>query len=227
VTETLLKVQEIDCQIREKEQMARDIPARKKEEEVRLQKHREALAAAEEFLKKKQSQIKQLELEGEARRQRINKLRTQQFEIKTNEEFKALNSEIAGVQAEISGLEDKELSLMEEQDAARAETLMKKAALGEEEAAVRRDCSTWDEKIAVIQNELQALRATREAAASGVDRTWLNTYSTIFARRDRALVPVEEGVCGGCHMTLPRYLVHDARSHTKMVKCDYCGRLLY
>jgi len=45
--EKLLAVQEHDCRIRELEKQIRDIPARKQEEERRLQQHREALAQAE------------------------------------------------------------------------------------------------------------------------------------------------------------------------------------
>jgi uncharacterized protein len=72
------------------------------------------------------------------------------------------------------------------------------------------------------------LRTRREAAAAGIqNRSWLQAYERIFTRKDAALVPVEDGVCGGCHMTLPPSVVHQARRRNAAVACVYCGRLLY
>ena len=49
----------------------------------------------------------------------------------------------------------------------------------------------------------------------------------IFPRKDRALVALEDGVCGGCHMQLPPYVVHATKKHSSIVLCEYCGRILY
>lgn len=225
--EKLLRVQEFDCRRRELTKLKEDIPARKDEELTRLNEHKAALAAAEELVKQRQAKIKELDVEGESRKEKINKLRVQQFDLKTNEEFRAINREIETIEKQMAEVEDRQLVIMEEVEAARADVSARKRDLEEEDAAVQRDVDAWDAKMREIDGEIEELSALREAAATEVDAKWLSRYETIFTRRDRALVPIEDGVCGGCHMVLPPYIIHGAQRRTGMVSCDFCHRLVY
>ena len=102
----LLILQEKDIQIRQMSKELKDIPARKKEEEARLDGHRGAVAEAKEAMKAKQAGLKKSEGDAEALREKIRKLRQQQMELKTNKEFKTMEEEIKGVEAQILKLED-------------------------------------------------------------------------------------------------------------------------
>jgi predicted nucleic acid-binding Zn-ribbon protein len=223
----LLVVQQHDTRIRALEREARDIPTRKKEEEARLTGHKKAQDSAEGVIREKLAAIKELEVEGESRREKVAKLRRQQMEIKTNREFKAIEDEIKAVAHEISGIEDSELVLMEETDAARAEVGRRKKALTDEGAAVASDIKVLDGRLGQIEAELSQLRAVRQEAAVGIDAAMLRSYETIFDRKAPAIVPLEDGVCGGCHMQLAPYMVHDARKKGAVVACSFCGRILY
>lgn len=227
VIEKLLVLQEHDVQIRDMEKEMRDIPARKKEEMGRLDEHKAVFAKLQGNLKARQADTKKIELEAESVREKIAKLRQQQLEIKTNKEFRVIEVEIKGLEAEIFKLEDQELLVMEAIEGIRRELGAKTNDLKEEETAVRRDVQALDERSAVLENEMKRVKAAREDAAKGIAREWLARYETVFARRDRALAPIENGVCGGCHMTLPPYLAHNARGREAMVSCSYCGRLIY
>ena len=227
LTDKLLAVQEHDCRIRELEKELRDVPKRKDEEQLRLKDHKEALAKAEEALKGKLAEIKKFELEGDAKREKISKFRTQQFELKTNKEFKAIEAEIKGVQDGIAGLEDQQLVLMEDVEKARAEVQKKKMALAEEEKAVLKDVSLLDGRMNQIGADLKAVKERRDVAAKDADPQWLKRYERIFSRKDRGLVPIEDGVCGGCHMALPPYIIHGAKRTDSIVACEYCGRMLH
>jgi hypothetical protein len=227
VIEKLLIVQEKDCKIREKERELRDIPARQKAEEARLEGHRKELAAAEESVKSRMAGIKKLDLDVEAGRERITKLRRQQLEIKTNKEFRAIEEEIKTVGKEIAGVEDAQLAVMEELERLKADVERKKKALAAEQALVRTDVQELEKRAAVIQAELARETAERKDRAKDIAPEWLERYETIFARKDKALVPVEGGVCGGCHLQLAPYVAHSVRSQDHMVTCDFCGRLLY
>lgn len=227
IIEQLLAVQQHDCRIRELEKESRDVPKRKEDEQQRLKEHKEALAKAEEALKGRLAEIKKLELEGDSRKERITKLRTQQLEIKTNKEFKTIEGEIKVILEGISGLEDQQLVVMESIEKAKADVQAKKAALGEEEKAVQKDVVVLDHRLSEIGEEMKAVMEERAKSATGIDSKWLAQYNRIFERKDRALVQIEEGVCGGCHMTLPPYVAHRAKKLEAMVICDFCGRLLY
>lgn len=226
-TEKLLAVQELDVRIRDMERELKDIPARKAEEEGRLNEHKEALSVAQSQLKTRQAQLKELELENEGCLGKIQKFRQQQMQLKTNKEFKAMETEVEAVKTEITGLEDRELALMEQIEAARQDVSTREKDLAEEDAAVREDVGVLAARVQDIESEIAQVRNEREEAARDVSRDWLERYDIVMTRRDRALVPLQDGVCGGCHMKLPPYVLHATRRGTDMVTCDWCGRLVY
>lgn len=227
VIEKLLVVQDLDVRIREIEQELKDIPARQDRERVRLASHKEALTRAQDAIKATQADIHRLDLEGKSFQEKINKLRQQQFDLKTNKEFQAMEHEIARIREQISGLEDRELELMDRLDRDRAEFAARDAEFKREEAAVLADVKVWDERAAVLAADLAKVRADRDGSAVGIDPDWMKHYDRVIVRRDRALVQLHDGVCGGCHMKLPPSVHHATRRHESMVICEYCGRLLY
>lgn len=225
--EKLLVVQDFDCRIRAIQHELKDIPTRKDEERSRLHEHELAVKAAEERLKGRQVELKKTELEIEARREKISKLRQQQLGLKTNKEFQAMDSEIRGVEGEIGKIEDQQLLLMVEIDQEKASIRTLQEAVKTEETAVLADIQVLDKRAAELTAEKNNLQTQRDAAAVGIDPSWMARYERVFERKDRALVPVEDGVCGGCHMKLPPYVMHDAKKHLAMVTCEFCGRLVY
>lgn len=226
--EKLLTLQDIDIRIREIEKEMRDIPDRKEQEQTRLAEHKDALAKAEEDLKLAQANVQKLELESQSWHEKIDKLRQQQLELKTNKEFKAMDHEIASIKGKISGLEDDELVLMEKVEQARVDLKARADALAEEEAAVAADVAVLDERVSGLESELDESRGRREEAAVGIDNEWISYYDRVLSRKkDGALVKLNGGVCGGCHMTLPPAVLNATKRKDEMVRCEYCGRLLY
>ena len=223
----LLMVQQLDTKIMAIERELRDIPARKNEELTRLDEHKKSLEAANEGVKGKLSQIKQQELDVESCQQKITKFRQQQLDIKTNREFKAMETEVANVESKISGFEDQELVLMEELDALKASVAVRKADLVEEESAVNEDVVMLDGRAKELEAELGEEQGKREFAAKDINPEWLERYNLVMRSKGTGLVKLEDGVCGGCHMKLPPALVHLVRRHDTMTTCDFCGRLLY
>ncbi|MBN1556988.1 MAG: hypothetical protein JW951_02445 [Lentisphaerae bacterium] len=227
MVERLLAVQEHDLRIRAMEREQRDIPARQEEERGRLEQHRAALAEAQDALKAKQADVKALELETDAGRGKIDKLRRQQLDLKTNKEFKAMDQEIAVIEAEIAQVEDRELVQMEEIERLRGKVETRRRELAAEEAAVNDVVAELDQRAAGLEARLGKARAERAVAAADADPEWLARYDRIFERKEPALVALEDGICGGCHMKLPPAVAHDARRGDRMVSCSYCQRLLY
>lgn len=230
--ENLLVLQEKDNRILQLERELKDIPERKKIEMGRLEEHRKEVEEAESLTKAKQAGMGELELEVESHKGQISKLRQQQMELKTNQEFKAMESEIDTVEKKIDSLEDQQLTMMDEIEAASVSLAAHKQDLSKEEESVERDCQAWDERALVLQKDLEAAQVEREEAVSGVTNTDLLTnYQRVHSRRENALVAVVDGICGGCHMQLPPYVVHEIKKQAHIedeaVSCDYCGRLLH
>lgn len=228
IIDRMLVLQARDCELVQLERELRDIPARKEEIQSRLSRHRAVLEAAGQDLQATQARLKELELEVASRRERIEKLRQQQFELKTNKEFKAMNSEITGVEKEIESYEERELGIMEEIDAVESVISAKQRALKSEEDLVAIDLKAMDDRSSKMAERLESTQSERQDLAVDVDPEWLARYDRIFEnKRDRALVSIENGVCGGCHLKLPPQLYHDTQKPDAMVSCTYCGRLLY
>lgn len=226
--EKLLILQDHDVRIREIERELKDIPERKREEDQRLAGHRAEVAAAEAEHKARQAAIKQFELEVQARREQILKLRRQQVDLKTNKEFAAIESEIKTIEQAIRAQEDSELELMGLVDEASRQLEARKLALVEEAKVVQKDVVVWDERATGLEGDLSEARAARAEAAKTITQSdWMAAYTRVFSRKDRAIVPLEDGVCGGCHMKLPPYVVHEANRRNSLVTCGYCGRMLY
>jgi len=226
--ERLLIIQERDRTIARLAREAKDLPERKKQLESRLSAHKDSLHKTQEDLKKAQAAIKQLEGDIEAARQKISKFREQQYQIKDNVQFKALDHEISLSQKGIRELEDRELILMEQVEQARSALQARESDLGKEQGRVEAEQKEFDGRLGELQAEIAKLQADRKALTEGLDPKWLSQYDRIFKRSgDYALVPVERGACGGCHMVLPPQLVHDARKGLTMAQCNYCARLLY
>ncbi len=227
VVDKLLDVQEKDVEIRHMEKEKKDIPARKKAEEERLAEHKAKIASDQSLLQQKQSAVKDLELESESCIEKIQKLKSQQLEIKTNKEYRAMSAEIQGMQNRISEIEDRQLVAMESVEKVKAQIKKRQETLSEEEAALAEDLKELDKRAAEIETRLNSAKKEREDMVKGIDREWLQQYESIMKSKDRALVELKDSVCGGCHMKLPTYVRHDAKKRLGMVRCDFCGRLLY
>lgn len=226
--EKILVLQDRDRKILSLTQESVDIPARKQLIEQRLKDHHDAIAKAHEDLKRNAAGIKDVELEIESRKLRILKLREQQGSIKTNQEYRAIEHEIAALQEQIRGIEEREIELMEAAEALKARQAEVEAVLKREKEFVESDLKNLDARLQNIGAEIEAVKAEREKVLPDVDPEWLSRYQRIFANKgDVAMVPVEGGSCGGCHMRLPPQQVHLARRGTDMVACSFCGRLLY
>ena len=205
-----------------------DIPARRKLSEERLREHKEALTAAQELLKKNAAAIKGVELEIDTCKQRILKLREQQASIKTNEQYRAMNNEVAGVEKQIREFEDREMVLMEETEGLRANVSRMEQRLKQEDEIVNSDRVQLEERLGALQAEIAKHKQDRTGLIADIDPDWLSRYDRTFKHHpDFALVPVDQAACGGCHMKLPPQVVQNVKRNQAMVCCSFCGRILY
>ena len=228
IIEKLLLVQDHDQRIMKFEKELTDLPKRKASIESLLDEHRQAVTSAKDEVKARQSDIKQVELEVETHRERIRKFRDQQLQLKSNKEFRTMEDEIAAVEKAIRAKEDTILEIMEKLDAAAAVVKEREQALKHEEISIRKDIDAIEQRGGTIKKELDLVRESRDKLALEADTTRLALYNRLFInKRDKVLVPVENGACGGCHMKLPPYVCHEAKKQTEPIFCDFCSRMLY
>lgn len=207
----------------------RDIPQRKSEIEAQLDGTKQKLENALESRRHTEARLKELELEIEALKEKINKYKLQQMEARTNEQYRAFVKEIGAVESEIKVLEDREIEWMEDLEKGRDIAAECEEKLAAEQAGIADELAALDSRSAQLQEQLDKIKADRKRAAELCDKTILQRYTRILNnKRDYAVVLVESGGhCGGCHMKLPPQVIHDARNPQKLVACNFCGRIVY
>ncbi len=70
-----------------------------------------------------------------------------------------------------------------------------------------------DEKIAELEEELTPPVRSR--------------YKRISKSAGRAVVPVINGICYGCFVSIPTSLASDVHRNDEIRNCDHCGRFIY
>jgi predicted nucleic acid-binding Zn-ribbon protein len=100
--------------------------------------------------------------------------------------------------------------------------------LAEVSAVAQRQKDTLGQRETAMKAELEKLKADRVALCKDVDESMMSRYERIMRhRKDSAIVPVQHGICGGCHLQIPPQVIHQAKSGGELVTCDQCGRILY
>src|SRR5215813_10047212 len=127
-----------------------------------------ALEEAKSRVKQLESERKTLELEVETKKQLIARYANQQLQTRKNEEYRALTHEIETCKAEIFKIEDKEIELMEQAEAAHAQMVQANQASSEAKKLVDgqiADLATREEN---LKKELVQLEADRDQLAAAV-----------------------------------------------------------
>jgi len=226
--EQLLILQDRDQKIMRIRAEIRTVPQQRAQLEAQLA----ASAAALDAVKAKARQIevekKRLELDVGTRTESINRLKTQQYETRKNEEFRAMANEIERYGKEISAIEDQELELMEQADKLKIEVEAAEKNAAAARASVAKQTADLGEKATALEARLQELLAERAQLASKVDEDVLERFERLLASKgDSAIVGLVHEVCTGCHMKITPQTSHKVKAGKELVSCEQCGRILY
>ena len=187
-----------------------------------------ALEQAKLRTKEIESGRKNLELDVEAKKLLIVKYANQQFQTRKNEEYRALAHEIEMCKAAIFAIENQEIELMEQAEAALKEVGRATQAASEARKLMDEQVAQLGAREANLEKELAGLSANREQLAAAVDEIARGRYERLMrSKGEHVVVGVDRGVCGGCHMKLPPQLLVMCQADRELVGCSNCGRILY
>jgi predicted nucleic acid-binding Zn-ribbon protein len=224
----LLILQARDKQRRDLEGQLQAIPHEVAGVEAKIAAEKGALDAARAELMAEETKKKLLESEiGEAQ-QKAGRYRSQQLEVRKNDEYRALGAEIETMQTEIGRLEEQELVVMYAID----ETKKKLAAA---DAEMKSNISGHEGRIRLLRErevtlrtELVAAKAACEEARVGVDEPARRLYDRISGYHFPACVPIHDAKCGGCHLKISSEVESAARGKGgELALCDQCGRIVW
>ena len=109
----LIVLQSLDDEIAEHKKLLADIPLQIDAGCTELEEKKKILSNAKEELDALQKERKDLELAVQGENDHMAKAKTKLPAVKTNREYTAILSEVEAIKVKVSGLEDKELEIME------------------------------------------------------------------------------------------------------------------
>lgn len=186
------------------------------------------LDAAKLRVKQIESERKQRDLEIEGKKSQIEKYANQQLQTRKNEEYRALAHEIEMAKEAIFKIEDAEIVLMEQAEAAQKEVGRATTEAAAAKKLVEDQISLLNQREENLKKELAELQGGRAQIAAAVDESTRNRYERLIkSKGENVVVGVEHSACGGCHMKLPAQIIANCRGQVEIVTCPNCGRILY
>lgn len=159
--------------------------------------------------------------------QSVVKFETDKIKVKTNEEFWALNNQIAGEKKKKSDLEDQVLLLFDEEEGAAQKTKRLKDELAALTLRATEREKEMNERAAEDKRRLDELTKERASIVQKLDEKVLARYESIRSRKGgTAVVIISRSSCSGCHTQQPPQKVNEIRKRDALHMCDFCGRFL-
>jgi predicted nucleic acid-binding Zn-ribbon protein len=228
VIEKLLILQDKDRRLLRLRAELADLPGQRQLLTNKGAKALEEADAAKKRMQHAESERKKLELEVDTLKERIGKLRTQQSETRSNEQYRAFQHQIETCEAEVHKIEDRELDLMEQIETSTKDSAVAARTAATVKAETDRHLKDLAARETNLTSEVDSVNEARDAVASEIDDASLARYERVLKTRgDNCVVGVAKGICGGCHVRLTHQSFISAKQQMDLVTCTNCGRILY
>lgn len=225
----LLEVQALDKSVAEKTLHMQQMPKAFAEVDAQREVIKTRLDAAKAALKQLEVDRQAVDVDLKSQEALLVRLKNHQLEVKKQDEYEALLSEMEAAQTAIVDLEDREIQLLMEVDEARD-------SLGELEAA----CAKELEAVAREKSRLQGLQSDEKSALESLRSEWEHGLDALDADLKQAYLSVKQqgkkwpyvaamhaGSCQGCHLKLSGETLGSLNGPKGLAYCEHCGRFLY
>jgi uncharacterized protein len=224
----VIRLQEIDNRLADLAREIATLPKHIAEIEKRLTSHERKLEADRAALSANHKERKKCEGDIQVQEQKISKLKDQMLLAKTNEQYRAFQSEIDFCQKEIRGAEDRILELMTESEPLDKNVKIAEAALKVEKAEVEAEKHKARDRTAVDERAAKELQTERAAIAAQTGRAAIDRYERVRkARKGIGVAEVIDGRCSACNLALRLQLFQELKRGDEIMACENCQRILY
>lgn len=223
----LYRLQLLDDQLDELEELRGDLPNIVKELENKIKSLNDEILNKEKEQKESVEKRSRNEEEIEVHKENQKKFKTQLYQVRNNKEYDALTKEIDHTEAQITKLEtendtfadlSKRLSVQIEEIKPSLDELINE--LKEKEADLKEIVKANEKEEAKLQSE-------RKKIVDEVKKPDLSAYQRIRkAKKGKAVATIRRSACSGCNNIVPSQRQLEIRKNNKLFYCEYCGRIL-
>ena len=148
--------------------------------------------------------------------------------VKKNEEYKAIQNEIALLKSQMGKIDDELIESELDIDDRNAKIKELEAEVAKLKAELAAFLKKFDENKPADDANLADLSRQIAEAEAIIPIEIRDSYQRVIRQRGAdALALVEEGACSGCFMAVTSQMVNDLINCDKLVFCRSCGRVLY
>ena len=226
--ERVIALQRLDSAAADAQRRLTEEPEREKALDSRIDAARQRVATAKELLAANLAARREIEKEVAVHQGRLSKFREQAMAVKTNQEYHAIQHEIAFAQSEIKSREDLILERMIEADELTATIKKAEADLAAEQKAIDADRRQLKAEHAELEAALARMASERAAVVANVSRDVLATFEQIAKRRNGVgVAQARDGICTICHVRMRPQVFNTVMRNEQILQCDHCQRILY
>lgn len=226
--ENLIKLQNLDIEIRNTSVLLEDIPRQLEEIDKKSEESLQIVQAAKDNFSLNQKKRRDLESILQDTKEKRERYKRQLNEVKTNKEYSSLLKEIEDANTKIDSLEEEIIGEMLSADDIEKDikAASKKAEEVQAELSRKKDVIFQEQNTA--KEKLKNLEAEREQLLPKIPSDHMKLYKQISRTKNGiVLSPVTEEFCTMCHMRVRPQMVNELIAGTQIITCENCGRILY
>ena len=226
--ERLVKLQEIETRAAEAQTHIADAPAKIAALDAKLSAARDGVAAARQAISDNQSQRRSLDKDLIAAQQRLSKYKEQLMAVKTNDEYHAMQHQIAAAEAEVGRVEEQVLVNMMDADEVAAKLKAAESVLKADEISIARERAAIEADVAEQRQTAERMTEERRELLPHLASATLDMFQRVMkARQGIAVAQASNGHCTICHVRLRPQVYNTIIKNSEIVQCDSCQRILY
>lgn len=226
--EVLKRLQALDSKILHLRKEAKRKPEELAAKRAQLQESRERYSQKMKEIQECKKKIDYKELDLSEKEEETKKLEIRLNTAKTNKEYSAIITQINGIKADSSLLEEEILKYFDELDELTKVGKELGAGIKEEEREFEEFSRKNQQEKEELDKELFALDKNREELGRDIDKAVLDTYTKVLESKEGlAIVPVRDGICHGCFMKVTTNDIARMMKGDSLFRCRTCARILY
>lgn len=225
---TLLELQSVDNSLAALTSRIESAPLEVEALNNQLREFRRTLDERKAQLAGNQKERRELDAAVQEIRVKIAKHKDQLYQVKTNDQYRAMQKEVESEEKNLRRVEDRILEEMVQAEQIDKHIREAQARLKDEEGRIAAEVGKLESLRRHDESERTSLLEQRKRLTETLEDGVLAHYERLLRGRNGvALAEVRDGLCTGCHVRLRPQAYNEVRSGDALLTCEACARIIY